>query len=101
MPAAPPVAHATLSANLPTRPYVLDITPSSAAPHLLLRHPSSEITIADAQSLQPIDTLRDGHEGHVSCICTDEGAVWSGGKDSRVVRWDERSRRAGNVIKGM
>lgn len=28
------------------------------------------------------------------------GSVWSAGKDARVVRWDERSRSAGQTIKG-
>jgi len=29
-----------------------------------------------------------------------DGAVWSGGKDAAVVRWDERSRRPATKLKG-
>lgn len=99
MPAALPVAYATLSSPLPSRPYIFSITPSPSG-HLLLRHPSSDITIADPQSLQPIDKLSGGHEGHVTDICVDDTAIWSSGKDGKVVRWDERSRRAASSIKG-
>lgn len=28
------------------------------------------------------------------------GSVWSAGKDARIVQWDERSRSAGQTIKG-
>ena len=101
MPAAAPSVFATLSAPLPSKPYILGITPSSASPHLLLRHPSSDITIVDNQSLQPIDVLRGGHKGLISSVKADEGAVWSAGKEGGIVRWDERSRKAGMTIKGV
>lgn len=100
MPAPAPSVYATLSAPLPSKPYILGITPSSSSPHLLLRHPSSEITIADNQSLQPIDVLQGGHKGLISSVKADEGAIWSSGKEGGIVRWDERSRRAGMTIKG-
>ncbi|WVR08938.1 hypothetical protein IAU60_005997 [Kwoniella sp. DSM 27419] len=95
---APSVSYATLSAPLPSRPYILDISPSATTPHLILRHPSSELTIADAQTLQPVDHLRGGHKGLISSVVRDMDALWSAGKDSNVVRWDERSRRPATVI---
>ena len=101
MPASTPSVFATLSAPLPSKPYILGITPSSASPHLLLRHPSSDITIVDNQSLQPIDVLRGGHKGLISSVKADEGAVWSAGKEGGIVLWDERSRKAGMTIKGV
>jgi hypothetical protein len=100
MPAAAPIAYATLSSVLHNKPYILNITPASSSPHLLLRHPSADITLADAQSLQAVDTLQGGHSGHVTSIHVDEGSIWSSAKDGSVVRWDERSRRPGMVIKG-
>jgi hypothetical protein len=59
----------------------------------------------DNQTLQPVDELRGGHTGNVMAVCSDAsggggGAVWSGGSDAGVVRWDERSRRAAGIIKG-
>ena len=33
-------------------------------------------------------------------VKADGGAVWSGGKDAGVVRWDERSRTPATKIKG-
>ncbi|OCF35712.1 hypothetical protein I317_06628 [Kwoniella heveanensis CBS 569] len=97
----PSVAYATLSAPLPSNPYILSITPSPTTPHLILRHPSAELTIADNQTLQPVDRLRDGHKGLISSVAADAegGALWSAGKDANIVRWDERSRRAASVIK--
>ncbi|WVF65399.1 hypothetical protein IAT40_000126 [Kwoniella sp. CBS 6097] len=99
----PSVAYATLSAPLPTNPYILSITPSPTTPHLILRHPSSELTIADNQTLQPVDRLQGGHKGLISSVVADTeagaGALWSAGKDANIVRWDERSRRAASVIK--
>lgn len=100
MPAQPPVAYATLSNCLPDRQYILSITPSGTSGHLLLRHPTSEITIADAQSLQAIDSLKGGHDGQVMNVCVDR-SIWTGGKDAKVVGWDERSRRLATTIKGM
>ncbi|WWD21279.1 hypothetical protein CI109_105763 [Kwoniella shandongensis] len=101
MPPPPPsMTYATLSSPLPApAPYILSITPSPTTPHLLLRHPSSSITIVDNQTLQPVEQLQGGHTGLISGIATDQDAVWSSGKDARVVRWDERSRRAATIIK--
>ena len=100
MPPAPPVAYATLSNTLPARPYILGITPSSSSPHLVLRHPSNELTIVDNQSLQPVDVLQGGHNGNITDVCSDGGALWSSAKDGSIVRWDERSRRPESSIKG-
>ena len=100
MPPAPPVAHATVSQALPSKPYILGITSASPSPHLILRHPAPELSLVDAQSLQVVDVLKDGHAGNVTDVCVDQGSVWSGAKDSTIVRWDERSRRSGQVIKG-
>ncbi|ORX39317.1 WD40-repeat-containing domain protein [Kockovaella imperatae] len=99
MPAQPPVAYATLCHQLPSKQYILGITPSSASPHLILRHPTPELTIADNQSLQPVDVLKGGHKGNVTSVCSDGGALWSSAKDGSVVRWDERSRQPGSTIK--
>lgn len=99
MPADPPITYATLSAPIPSAPYILSITPSPSG-HLLLRHPSPQLTIADPQTLQAIDTLRDGHTGNIADVLVDQGAVWSGGKEGGVVRWDERGRRAAMSFKG-
>lgn len=95
-----PTAYATLSGSLPSKPYVLSITPSPSTPHLILRHPSSTLTIVDNQTLQAVDQLTGGHNGNVMDVKTDGGAVWTGGKDAAVVRWDERSRRPATTIKG-
>ena len=95
-----PVAYATVTSTLPSKPYILSITPSPSNPHLILRHPSSTLTLVDNQSLQPIDEFRGGHDGNIMDVKADGGAVWSGGKDAAVVRWDERSRSAATKIKG-
>jgi hypothetical protein len=101
MPAAPIVAYATVAHNLSSRPYILSITPSPQSNHLILQHPSADLTIADNQTLKPIDQLGGGHSGHVTDVVVDEsGGIWSSGKEGSVVRWDERSRRAGLTIKG-
>jgi hypothetical protein len=103
MPAAPPVTYATLSSTpVPSKPYILSITPLTQSNHLVLRHPSSDLTIVDAQSLQGIDQLSNAHTGLVTDVIVDEtgGGIWSSGKEGMVVRWDERSRRAGLTIKG-
>lgn len=105
MPAPPPLTHALLSSPLPSRPYILDIHryPGTSTDHLLLRHPSPEISIADAQTLQLVNTLKGGHVGNVTGISVDheqQGAVWSAGKDARVIRWDERGRGVGMRIDG-
>jgi len=100
MPGPPPVAHTMLSHSSADKQYILGITPSLTSPHLLLRHPSPQITIVDAQSLQSIDSLKGGHTGDVTSIVSDGDGVWSSGKDASVVRWDERGRRAGMSIKG-
>jgi hypothetical protein len=99
MPPAPPIAYATLSSPLPTTPYILSIAPSPSA-HLILRHPSPTLTLADPQTLQPIETFRDGHSGHVTDVTVDQDAIWSSARDASVVRWDERSRSAAMSIKG-
>ncbi|ORY28763.1 WD40-repeat-containing domain protein [Naematelia encephala] len=97
-----PLAYPTLSNPLPSRPYILSITPtlSSSSPHLLLRHPSPSITIADNQTLQPVEVLQGGHGGDVTDITVDEsGGVWSSAKDASIVRWDERTRQPAMTIK--
>ncbi|RSH95031.1 hypothetical protein EHS25_000117 [Saitozyma podzolica] len=98
MPPPPPVAYATLSSPLPSAPYILSITPSPSA-HLILRHPSPTLTLSDPQTLQPIETFRDGHSGHVTDVTVDQDAIWSSARDASVVRWDERSRSAAMSIK--
>ena len=100
MPGLPPTIHAKLSHLLLSRQYILGISPSPTTPHLFLRHPTAEVTIVDAQSLQPIDSLKGGHTGDVTSVVSEEGAVWSSGKDAKVVRWDERGRSAGMIING-
>jgi len=95
-----PTAYATLSNSLPSKPYVLSITPLPSSSHLILRHPSSDLTIVDNQTLQAVDRFAGGHDGNVMDIKAD-GAVWSGGKDAAVVRWDERSRRPATKLKGV
>lgn len=94
-----PSAYATVSSTLPSRQYILSITPSPSNPHLILRHPSSSLTLVDNQTLQPIDHFAGGHDGNIMDVKAD-GAVWSGGKDAAVVRWDERSRTPATKIKG-
>ncbi|KAL1411160.1 hypothetical protein Q8F55_002110 [Vanrija albida] len=98
MPAAPPVAFATLAYQQPSRPYITGITPTSLSGHLILQHPDPVLTIADAQTLQPVEQLT-GHTGPVTAVQCEEGSIWSSGKDATVVRWDERSRRAATTIK--
>ena len=46
-----------------------------------------------------MDRLAGGHDGNIMDVKVD-GAVWSGGKDAAVVRWDERSRRPATKLKG-
>ena len=93
MPPPLPVSYATLSHSLASKPYILHIHPSPTSPNLLLRHPSPSLTIADSQSLKPIGTLVS-HEGDITAIASDSGALWTGGKDGLVLRWDERARTA-------
>lgn len=95
-----PTAYATLSNAIPAKPYILSITPLPSSSHLILRHPSSDLTIVDNQTLQAVDKFAGGHDGNVMDIKAD-GAVWSGAKDAAVVRWDERSRRPATKLKGM
>lgn len=101
MPAPPPIAYSTLSSPLPSRPYILSIHPSST--HLVLAHPSPSLTLADPQTLQAVDTLSGAHDKDVSAVWTEPaapgGAVWSAGHDGRLVRWDERTRGAGAVVR--
>lgn len=101
MPAPPPIAYATLSAPLSAAPYILGITPSPTTPHLVLRHPSQSLTIADSQTLQPVAALQDGHAGHISSVSCDGGELWSAAVDGSIVRWDERSRQKATAIKGL
>ena len=117
MPSAPPTLYPTATTSLPGRPYILSLTPhlTSTSSHLLLSHPSPEITIIDAQTFQLVDKLKGGHSKDISCVVTstsastdelvqggfaNEGNIWSAGTDANVVRWDERSRRPGQTIKG-
>ncbi|OWT38711.1 hypothetical protein C362_03679 [Cryptococcus neoformans Bt1] len=99
MPAPPPIAYATLTAPLPAAPYILGITPSPTTPHLVLRHPSQSLTIADNQTLQPVAALQGGHAGHISSVSCDGGELWSAAVDGSIVRWDERGRQKATVIK--
>ncbi|EIW67072.1 hypothetical protein TREMEDRAFT_34158 [Tremella mesenterica DSM 1558] len=94
------VANPTISTILPTKPYILSIVPSPISPHLFLRHPSSDISIIDSNSLSPVGSLSGGHGDHVTQIVVGEnGGVWSSGKEGGVVRWDERGRRVAMGIK--
>jgi len=95
-----PTAYATLSNAIPGKPYILSITPLPSSSHLILRHPSSDLTIVDNQTLQAVDKFAGGHDGNVMDIKNADGAVWSGAKDAAVVRWDERSRRPATKLKG-
>ena len=100
MPAQIPVVNAALSRPLHPPQYILGIAPTSTSGHLILRHPSPDLSIADGQSLQVIDSLRDGHRENVTGVCSDQGSVWSSAKDSSIIRWDERSRTPGTTIRG-
>lgn len=117
MPANPPTLYPTASTTLPSRPYILTLTPhlTSTSSHLLLTHPSPEISIVDSQTLQLVDVLKAGHTNDVTCVVTstsastdevaqggfaNEGNIWSCGRDARAVRWDERSRKPGQTVKG-
>lgn len=100
MPAVPPVAFATLASNLPSKPYILGITPTSLSGHLVLQHGTPELTLADNQSLQSVETLRGGHSGTITSVQCEAGTIWSSAKDATVVRWDERTRRPATTIKG-
>jgi hypothetical protein len=117
MPSPPATLYPTAVTALPSRPYILSLTPhlTSTSSHLLLSHPSPEITIVDAQTFQLVDKLKGGHSKDISCVVTstsastdeivqggfaNEGNIWSAGVDANVVRWDERSRRPGQTIKG-
>jgi hypothetical protein len=94
-----PTAYAPLSNAIPGKPYILSITPLPSSSHLILRHPSSDLTIVDNQTLQAVDKFAGGHDGNVMDVKAD-GAVWSGAKDAAVIRWDERSRRPATKLKG-
>jgi hypothetical protein len=99
MPAAPPIAFATLAERLPSKPYILGITPTSSG-HLVLDHGASELTLADSQTLKAVDVLRGQHTERVTAVRCEEGNIWSSAKDATIVRWDERSRRQATTIKG-
>lgn len=120
-----PSLFPTASASVIDRSYILSITPhtSGSANHLILSHPSPDLSVIDASTLQVLDSFRGGHMGDVTAVVTSTssapayqvnggigfaqgngmsalGSVWSAGKDARVVRWDERSRSAGQTVKG-
>ncbi|WWC63868.1 uncharacterized protein I303_106473 [Kwoniella dejecticola CBS 10117] len=98
MPAPPSISYATISSPLPAKPYILSITPSPTKPHLILRHPGPDLTIIDNQTLQSVERLTGGHQGNVTSVIADQDALWSSAKDGSIVRWDERSKRAGTII---
>ncbi|GMK59026.1 hypothetical protein CspeluHIS016_0700410 [Cutaneotrichosporon spelunceum] len=85
----PSTLHPARAHALPARPYIVDIVPARS--HLALRHPEPEITLADRETLQGVLAL-SGHSAPVTAVCADS-SIWSAGKDARVVRWDERTRR--------
>lgn len=120
-----PSLFPTASTSVVDRSYILSITPhtSGSANHLILSHPSPDLSVIDASTLQVLDSFRGGHMGDITAVVTSTssapayqvnggmgyaqgngmsalGSVWSAGKDARVVRWDERSRTAGQTIKG-
>jgi len=99
MPAAPPVAYATLAEPVPSKPYILGITPTSLTGHLVLDHGSAELTVADAQTLKAVDVLKGQHSQTITGVRAEEGSIWSASKDASIVRWDERSRREAMTIK--
>ncbi|KAJ9118208.1 hypothetical protein QFC22_004114 [Naganishia vaughanmartiniae] len=124
MPPDIPSLFPTASSTIPNRSYILSITPhkTSTSNHLILSHPSSELSVIDATTLQTLDSFRGGHTGDITAVVTSTssasayqlggnammttgngmsalGSVWSAGKDAQVVRWDERSRTAGQIIK--
>jgi hypothetical protein len=112
MPSAIPQLHPIASSSL-KQGYIFSISPlDSTSTHLVLTHPSPTVSLVDAQTLQLVDTFRDGHHGDVSAIATaveQDGKgglsgmgseLWTAGKDGCVVRWDDRSRRPGQTIKG-
>lgn len=121
-----PAFFPTAANSVGNRSYILSITPhaSGSANHLILSHPSPDLSVIDASTLQTLDFFRGGHAGDITSVATSTssapayqvnggaglgeqgngmsalGSVWSAGKDARVVRWDERSRSAGQTIKG-
>ncbi|WWC91060.1 uncharacterized protein L201_006001 [Kwoniella dendrophila CBS 6074] len=99
MPAPPSLTYATISSSLPSKPYILSITPSPTNPHLILSHPGPDLTICDNQTLQPVERLQGGHQGNVTSVSVDQDSLWSSAKDGFIVRWDERSRRPGTLIR--
>jgi hypothetical protein len=111
----PPIPHLNpiSSSHILPSSYILSINPIDAtSTHLALTHPSTHISLVDAQTLQLIDTFRDGHVADVTAVATgiesdgrggfegDTQALWSAGMDACVVRWDERSRSVGQKIRG-
>ncbi len=112
MPSAIPQLHPVTSSSL-EQGYIFSISPlDSSSTHLVLTHPSPTVSLVDAQTLQLVDTFRDGHRADISALATaveNDGngglsgmgsELWTAGKDACVVRWDERSRRPGQTIKG-
>lgn len=98
MPAQASTAYATVSQPLQSRAYITGITRLNSG-HLLLSHPSPNLSIADAQTLQQVAELQGGHSQDVVAARADDG-VWTAGKDGKIIRWDERSRTVSSSIKG-
>lgn len=98
MPAAPPLAFATIAQSQPSKPYILRITPTSLSGHLILTHPSPELSVADNQTLKAVDVLRGVHSAPITSVRCEEGSIWSASKDATIVRWDERSRNVATKI---
>lgn len=100
MPAAPPLAFATLAEPLPSKPYIVGITPTSLSNHLVLQHAAPELTLADNQTLKAVDQLKGVHTQPITGVVCEAGSIWSSSKDATIVRWDERSRRPATTVKG-
>lgn len=112
-----PVIHPTASTAIPSRPYILSLTPhlTASSSHLVVSHPSPDLSIVDASTLQFVDRLTGGHTKDISSVVTstssatddvvqggfaNEGNIWSAGTDARIVRWDQRSRKPGQTVQG-
>ncbi|BEI82009.1 hypothetical protein CcaverHIS002_0211690 [Cutaneotrichosporon cavernicola] len=91
-----PSLHPARTHALSSRPYIVDIIPTSS--FLALRHPEPEITLADRKTLQGVATLSGAHTAPVTAVCADS-SIWSAGKDAKIVRWDERTQRPVAEIK--
>ncbi len=120
----PSVLHPLLSHRLSASentgepPYILGIAPTTSRSHLVLTHPSPELSVLDAGTLQLVRTLvaRDdifnGKKGtaggaDVSAVCApgagevgDGAGLWSAGKDGRLRQWDLRTGGAAGTSLG-